>query len=133
MLRRIAASAVARAPVARFSTRAAASRVKELTSHEEYEKLIANPDAKSVVYFTAQWCGPCKMISPIYAQLSNAHKDVNFVKVDVDDLDTTAHAAGVRSMPTFQFYVNGKIQPTLGFSGADPNLLQVTVNKLKQL
>ncbi|RHY23068.1 hypothetical protein DYB37_003094, partial [Aphanomyces astaci] len=91
-----------------------ASLVKELTEHAEYEQLIARPDAKSVVYFTAAWCGPCKMISPIYANLSNKNEDISFVKVDVDELDHTAHVAGVRSMPTFQFYANGKLQQSLG-------------------
>ncbi|KAF0771980.1 hypothetical protein AaE_002374 [Aphanomyces astaci] len=113
LLRRFAA-ATSRASVARFSSRGGASLVKELTEHAEYEQLIARPDAKSVVYFTAAWCGPCKMISPIYANLSNKNEDISFVKVDVDELDHTAHVAGVRSMPTFQFYANGKLQQSLG-------------------
>ncbi|ETW01015.1 thioredoxin [Aphanomyces invadans] len=134
LLRRFtAAAATSRVSIASFSSRAGASLVKELTEHAEYEQLIARPDAKSVVYFTASWCGPCKMISPVYAELSNMNTDVSFAKVDVDEMDHTAHVAGVRSMPTFQFYSNGQLQKSLGFSGADPNLLAQSVAKLKSL
>jgi thiol-disulfide isomerase/thioredoxin len=47
-------------------------------------------DKCTVLYFTAAWCGPCRMISPIYADLAKQNAGANFVKVDVDDLPEVA-------------------------------------------
>jgi thiol-disulfide isomerase/thioredoxin len=41
-------------------------------------------DGKKVAYFTATWCGPCKMIAPIFTEISEDHEDIGFMKVDVD-------------------------------------------------
>ena len=49
----------------------------------EYEQLLK--DSKSVfVDFYADWCGPCKMVSPLVEKLAEKHTDVAFVKVNVD-------------------------------------------------
>ena len=48
-------------------------------------------------------CPPCKRIAPFFENLSKKYADVSFVKVDVDDLSDAAAAAGVQSVPTFQF------------------------------
>ncbi len=45
--------------------------------------LAAHP--KVLTYFTASWCGPCKAIAPHFSALATAHKDITFVKIDVDD------------------------------------------------
>ncbi|KAL6497496.1 hypothetical protein OROHE_027125 [Orobanche hederae] len=39
-----------------------------------------------VVDFSASWCGPCKLMEPFFNQMSAKYSDVNFVKIDVDDL-----------------------------------------------
>ncbi|XP_076829647.1 thioredoxin-like [Brachyhypopomus gauderio] len=80
-----------------------------------------------VVDFTATWCGPCKMIAPVFKELSEnpANKDVVvFLKVDVDDAADVAAECEVKCMPTFQFYKAGKKIDE--FAGAN-------VEKLKEL
>uniref|UniRef100_A0A8C6U9P3 Thioredoxin domain-containing protein n=1 Tax=Neogobius melanostomus TaxID=47308 RepID=A0A8C6U9P3_9GOBI len=81
-----------------------------------------------VVDFTASWCGPCKMIAPVF-EVRNENKDVVFLKVDVDEASDVSEKCGISSMPTFQFYKNGeKLEQ---FSGASEEKLRATVAKLK--
>ncbi|KAK9104877.1 hypothetical protein Scep_021721 [Stephania cephalantha] len=61
-----------------------------------------------VIDFTASWCGPCKMMAPVFAQLSTEFTDVQFVKIDVDELKDVAQEFGVRAMPTFVLVKQGK-------------------------
>ena len=59
--------------------------VKEIKSSQQFRQ-IAGENRLSVVDFYAVWCGPCKMVAPMFDQLSNRYTDVNFLRVDVDQL-----------------------------------------------
>ncbi|KMT20686.1 hypothetical protein BVRB_1g006610 [Beta vulgaris subsp. vulgaris] len=61
-----------------------------------------------VVDFTASWCGPCRFIAPILADLAKKHPNAIFLKVDVDELKTVAEEFKVDAMPTFVFFKNGE-------------------------
>jgi thioredoxin len=56
-----------------------------------------------VVQFSATWCGPCKMISPIFEKMATQYPRVLFAKVDVDEAEEVAKAHKVTGMPTFVF------------------------------
>ncbi|OIW03514.1 hypothetical protein TanjilG_31027 [Lupinus angustifolius] len=62
-----------------------------------------------VVDFTATWCGPCRFIAPIFAEIAKKTPEVTFLKVDVDELKTVAEEWGVEAMPTFLFVKEGKV------------------------
>ncbi len=51
---------------------------------------------KSLVYYTATWCGPCQKFSPQYDALSKTVSDVKFLKVDVDEMQEVAMQAGIQ-------------------------------------
>merc|ERR1712023_269581 len=95
-----------------------------------FDKVLADAgDTLVCVDFTATWCGPCKMIGPVFEALAaeQAGKAI-FIKVDVDENDETAAAVGISCMPTFQFYSSG--QKIAEFSGADEGALRAKVAEL---
>ncbi|XP_064971966.1 TPR repeat-containing thioredoxin TDX-like isoform X1 [Musa acuminata AAA Group] len=61
-----------------------------------------------ILYFTATWCGPCRFMAPIYKALAEKHRNIVFLKVDIDELGNDAHRWNVNSVPTFFFVKDGK-------------------------
>ncbi|KAH9547920.1 hypothetical protein CY35_11G060200 [Sphagnum magellanicum] len=61
-----------------------------------------------VVDFTATWCGPCRVMSPIFVELSKKYPTLIFLKVDVDEVADVASEWDIRAMPTFLFIKDGK-------------------------
>ncbi|XP_057491256.1 thioredoxin H2 [Actinidia eriantha] len=61
-----------------------------------------------VVDFSASWCGPCKFIEPAIHAMAAKFTDVEFVKIDVDELSDVAKEFEVQAMPTFVLLKQGK-------------------------
>lgn len=99
-------------------------RIIELIDLVSYEQ----SGGKSVSYFTASWCGPCRAIKPVFSALSNESKDVKFLKIDIDENQELAVRNKVRSVPTFLFHDKGK--KVQEFSGADEMALRSALSKL---
>ena len=62
----------------------------------------------ALVDFYADWCGPCKMMSPIVDEIADERTDVTVAKVNVDESSELASRFGVVSIPTLIIFKNGK-------------------------
>lgn len=67
-------------------------------------------EGKVFVDFYANWCGPCKMLSPVIEELANEHKEIKFIKVDVDMHEELAREYGIMSIPTLILFDSGEIK-----------------------
>ena len=81
--------------------------MKIIESVEEFDKVIK--EDKVLVDFYADWCGPCKMISPILEQVEK-EEEVTIVKVNVDELQDLAMKYGVMTIPNLKLLEKGKIK-----------------------
>lgn len=73
-----------------------------------------------VVDFFATWCGPCKMLTPVFESLSQEMPNAEFVKVDIDQSLELAQKFGISTVPTMMIFKNGKVVDTLvGFMPKD--------------
>ncbi|XP_077981549.1 thioredoxin-like [Glandiceps talaboti] len=104
--------------------------VTEVKTKAEFDAALKDAGSKLVVVdFSAEWCGPCRMIGPIFKEMAPEYPDVVFLKVDVDVNKDTSQACGISCMPTFQFYKNG--EKVDEFSGASKEKLEAALTKNK--
>jgi len=76
---------------------------------DQFQNEVLNQKGLVFVDFYADWCGPCKMTSPIIEELANEVKEVKFVKVNVDENPDLASQYNIFSIPTFLIFKDGKV------------------------
>lgn len=75
-----------------------------------FEEVVLNSDKPVLVDFWAEWCGPCRMITPIIKELAEEYGDkVVITKMDVDSNPGTSVKFGIRNIPTILFFKNGEV------------------------
>lgn len=90
--------------------------VKHVNS-KQLEELIASTDKTVFCDFWATWCGPCRMLAPVFEELSEKYDGkAEFVKVDVDENEEAAIKYQISSIPNVTAFKKGKpIASNLGF------------------
>ena len=81
----------------------------ELTD-DNFAAEVIESDKPALVDFWASWCGPCRMVGPIVAELAGEYEGrATICKLDVDAAQKTAGEYGIRSIPTLLIFKDGKV------------------------
>ena len=80
----------------------------------EFDKEVLKSSIPTVVDFYADWCGPCRMVSPVIESLSKEYLGkVKFVKVDTDANQEIAVRYNIMSIPTVMIFKNGEVKDVI--------------------
>ena len=101
---------------------------------KDWDKEVLNSQIPVFVDFWAEWCGPCRMVSPVVEELASEYAGkINFVKVNVDENNELASKYNVFSIPTLAIFNKGQIvTQQVGAASKSPykNMIDKTLEKI---
>lgn len=75
---------------------------------KELKELIEG-NSKSLIYFSAEWCGPCKFLKPIIEKIEGEYSpEIKFAKADVNQAEETTKMFSIKNIPTCVLLIDGK-------------------------
>ena len=82
-------------------------------SDESFEEEVLQSERPVLIDYWAEWCGPCKMIAPVLAEIATEYSDrLKVVKLNIDDNPQTPPKYGIRGIPTLMVFKNGQVEAT---------------------
>ena len=84
--------------------------MSQAVSDQDWETEVLKSDTPVLVDFWAEWCGPCRMVSPVVDEIAQEKADtLKVVKLNVDDSPETARKYRVMSIPTLMVFNGGDV------------------------
>ena len=97
-------------PIGNDPTETLAEHTEQITTMQEFTSLVIDSDKPVLVKFYATWCGPCKLLAPSIAKLSQEYQGrIVFVSVDGDQAPELMRAYEVPGYPTVLIFADGKV------------------------
>ena len=82
---------------------------------DNFQSEVLNHPGTVLIDFWAEWCGPCRMLSPVIDEVAAENPSVKVGKVNVDEQQELAAQFGIMSIPTLLVFKNGqKVNESLG-------------------
>ena len=88
-----------------------------IVNESNFEDVVLKNEGPVLVDFWATWCGPCRMLGPVIAQVADEQEGkVTVAKINVDDSPALARRFGIRSIPTLMLFKEGAaVNTTMGY------------------
>jgi thioredoxin 1 len=98
--------------------------IKDVTT-DTFQAEVLTSEKPVLVDFWAPWCGPCKALSPMLAEIAEQHADaITVVKVDIDDNPQIAADYRIMSIPTMTLFVDGTPATTINGAKSKASILK---------
>ena len=83
----------------------------QTVGEQDFNEVVLASDTPVVVDFWAEWCGPCRLVTPELEKISDEYKDkLRIVKLNIDDAPAIAARYGIMSIPTIALFVDGGVK-----------------------
>lgn len=87
--------------------------IVKINGKEEFDEIVLKNEGKVIIDFYADWCGPCRMLSPILEEISNENEDITIYKINIEENQDLATQYMITSIPTILLMNYGKTIETL--------------------